>query len=284
MIRAAAVLALLAGPAGAATLAECDALAARLPVGVGTTNAVAGVCLFQDVRIGRSPAAWRADRVTLDGDVHALPDALPRRLSGGVTGLFTDPWLRDQPGFGWLLRQQAMPGLSISFDMTSEAGVLRVNSFVLRDGDRGEVEVTARLAGVPEVWPVDSIAASAIRVQALDVEIGFDGLFERLLLVPLGTAMLDLRAEAPPQVAALRETAATFLAGFAGTGQAENAAQVQAFLDALPNPRGVLEIGLGQAGLSPLQLLPFATGTVTPDYVTRVADAAAVAVVWTPDE
>lgn len=284
MIRAAAALALLAGPAGAASLGECEALAARLPVDVRATKAVAGVCLFEDVRIGQSPAAWRAERVTLGGDVDALPDALPRRLSGGVTGLFTDPWLRDQPGFGWLLRQQAMPGLSVSFDMTAEAGVLRINSFALRDGDRGQVEVTARLAGVPEVWPVDPIAASAIRVQALDVEIGFNGIFESLLLVPLGTALLDLRAEAPPQVAALRETAATFLAGFESTDQAENAAQVQAVLDALPNPRGVLEIGLGQAGLSPLQLLPFVTGTVTPDYVTRVADAAALDVVWTPDE
>lgn len=182
------------------------------------------------------------------------------------------------------MRERAGAGVRVSFDMTGKAGVVRLNSLVIRMDGRNEVAVTARIAGVPEVWPVDAVAASAIRVQALDVEMVFDGMFEAVALMPLGTALLDLTREAEPQVEALREMAAMFLAGFAGTAQAENAAQVRAFAEALPQPRGTLEIGIGGAGLAMIQLLPFVTGTVTPAYVTRVADAAALDVFWTPDD
>lgn len=280
MIRWAGLLVLLAGPVSAASLAECEALAARLTVQVAEVEQIAGVCLFTDVRIEQAQQVWRARRISLGGDIDALPDALPRRLSGGVTGLALEPQMPGQPGLAWLVRQQAHPGLTLTFDATAEAGVLRVNSFVLRMDDTNEVALTARIAGVPEVWPVDPIAASAMRVQALDMEIVFDGLFEDLLLLPLGTGLLDLAQPAEPQVAALRTRMATVLSGFDGTPQAGNAAQAQAFLDALPHPRGTLEIGIGGAGLSALQLLPLLSGTVTADFAARVADAAALDIYW----
>lgn len=283
MIRAVVLLALLGGPAGAATLAECEALRERVPLDVSATDAVAGVCLFSDVRFGGG-VPLRAARISLGGDIDALPDALPARLTGGVTGLALDREVPGQPGLAWLMREQTLPGMRLSFDMVSAEGVLRLNSLVFRADDRNEITVSARFAGVPEVWPVAPVAASAIRVQALEMEVAFDGMFESLLLLPLGTTLLDLTQEAEPQVAALRDVAAEFLAGFSGTAQAENAAQAQAFLDVLPHPRGVLEIDVGGAGIAAIQLLPALTGTVTPDYVTRVADAAALDVFWTPAE
>lgn len=283
MIRVAALLALLASPAGAATLAECEALVSRVPVSVASTEAIAGVCLFSDVRFGVAPIVWHADRISLGGDIDALPDALPARLSGGVTGLGLEPQVPGQPGLEWLLRQSAWFGMSLTFDTTSDAGILRINSFVFRLDDTNEIALTARIAGVPEVWPVDPLASANIRLQALDMELVFDGMFETLALMPLGSALLDTRQPAEPQVAALRAVADAFLAGFGETPQAENAGQAQAFLDALPRPRGVLEIGIGGSGLSALQLFPVLTGVISPDFITRVADAAELDIFWMPE-
>lgn len=168
MIRMLPMLALLSGPAGAATQMECQALIARVPVTVDTVDSIAGVCLFSDVRFGAAPTAWRADRISLGGDIDALPDALPVRLSGGVTGLAIDPIIEGYPGMAWLIRQQAEPGISISFDTTADAGVLRINSLLFRMDETNEISVTARLAGVPEVWPVNPVSVAALTLQALE--------------------------------------------------------------------------------------------------------------------
>ncbi|WP_179378645.1 hypothetical protein [Jannaschia marina] len=262
---------------------DCEALVSRLPVEVETVDAVAGVCVLGEVRWGVAPATWRAARVTLGGDVDALPDALPRRLSGGVTGLMIDPVVEEMPGLAWLMRQQAHPGMSLGFDATSEGGVLRVNAFRFAMDETNELTLTARIAGVPEVWPVDPVAVAAITVQALDVEIAFDGMFEALLLLPLGSALLDLTVPAEPQVAALRTQAEVALDGFAAAGQAEAAAEARAFVDALPHPRGVLELRLGGRGIAALQTGAALAGGLTPDFAARVAEAAELELFWTPD-
>ncbi len=283
MIRAALLVAALGGPASAEALRQCEGLVERLPMTAAATQVMAGICLYGDVRFEIGGTVWTADTLLLGGDVDALPDAPPTRLTGGMTGLARLREIADPPGLAWLRRGQAGPGMTISFDVTSADGVLRVNSFVLRRGEGDEIALTARLAGMPQVWPVGPAAMAAIRVQALDIEIALDGLFEALVLMPLGTAVLDLAEPAEQQVAALRKATRAFLAAFDGTAQAENAAQTQGFLDALPHPRGTLDVGIGGEGLSAVQLLRLFSGAPTPGLVRQLADAAALDIAWTPD-
>lgn len=282
MIRTALLLAALGLPASADALRQCEALVQRLPVEVAATTVIGGVCAFTDVRFGGTDTTWRAERVLLGGDIDALPDALPTRLTGGVMGLVVEPHLPGQPGLAWLIGEQAGSGTIVTFDTAADAGVLRINSFVMRTGDAGRMALTARLTGVPDIWPINPTSAAAMRIQALDLEITFDGLFETLLLMPLGTALLDTTQEAEPQIAALRSAASAFLSDLQETSQAENAAQAEVFLDALPHPRGVLEVGIGGEGLSAVQVLQFAKGIPTPDFVRRTGDAVDLDVFWTP--
>ncbi|SFJ80461.1 hypothetical protein [Jannaschia pohangensis] len=283
MIRAAVLAAMLAAPADAATSDDCKALVGRLSVSVERVESIAGTCLMSDVRFGDTSTPWHADRISLGGDIDALPDALPRRLSGGVVGLALDPQIPGRPGLDWLMREQSRPGLSLTFDLAAEAGVLSIRSLRFRMDETNGLSLTARLAGVPEIWPVDPVAASAIRLQAMDLEIDFDGMFEALVLIPLGSAILDTTQAAEPQVAILRDGVRALLEPFAGTDQQANAEALQGFVDVLPHPRGVLSIGIGGTGLSAVQGMPFLTGTASPDFIARVASAAELDVQWTPD-
>ena len=284
MIRATLALALLAAPAGAAVEADCAALLERVGARAGGTSFTGDACVFSDVEYGDGPSRWRAGRVILSGDVDALPDALPSRLTGGVTGLGLAPEIEGQPGFDWLLREQAKPGISLTFDITAEGGGVAINSLTFRLGDAGEVTASARLSGMPEVWPVDPVAMAGMKLDDMDATIVFDGLFEALVLIPLGTQLLDLTQPAEPQVEALRAGAAAWLAGFEGTALAEDAGEAGAFLDTLPHPRGELGLRVGGTGLSLLQLGSLAGGIASPGFLARIAEAAEVELTWDAEE
>lgn len=284
MIRAAfAVLLLLAAPTEAATRGDCVALLERLGIRAKATALRGDACVFTDLRPADGAARWRAARLVLSGDVDALPDALPDRLTGGVTGFVSDPSVARRAGLAALAPQRSRSGMSLTFDLASQGGSVRLNALTLRSGDAGEITATARLSGLPEVWPPEPAALATARLEELDATFVFGGLFEELMRAAVGLRLLGPDRPAEPQVADFAAQARDWLAGLAGTALAGSAVEADAFLDTLPRPRGNLRLSTGGRGLMLVQFGALAGGSASPEFLARVLAAAEAELTWDPD-
>ncbi len=283
MIRLAALAALLATPAGAATEGQCAALLARPGARAEAITLIGGACVFADPRYGEGAGRWRADRVSPSGDVEALPDAPPSRLTGGVTGFASDPEIAGHPGLECLLREQARPGPSLTSDLAGRGGTLRIDRLTLRTEDAGEVTLTARLSGRPEVWPVDPVPVATMRLDELEATVVFDGLFEAWAMVSPGRWLLDIARPAEPQVATLSSLGSDWLTALNGSPLSESAARARAFLADLPHPRGTLCLAVGGEGLTLRLAGRLLAAAVCPETIARLAEATEVDLTWDAD-
>ena len=244
---AAALLAWLgAAEAGrAADAAECRALLARMGWTAEVVTAPAGACFLQGV--APEEGAWRARIVALHGDVDALPDAPPSRLTGGVWGL---AW-----GEG--------PELTATLDMASGGGVVRIDRLGLRAG-RWRGDLSARIEGVPEVWPAGPGALDATRLASLE-----------------GAVWTEEEAEGG---AGPGFDAGPWIAALARGGGATAAAAARAAEEAGEGASGRLDLTLGEAGLAARAALPLLRGGLDPDEAAALAAEAGLALDWMPDE
>lgn len=240
----------LAGAAAAAEelpapeVADCEGLLRRLGWTAGEVATPAGACFLRDV--APEGGGWQARVMALHGDLDALPDALPSRLTGGVWGLALGP------------RAEA----TASFDLAAGGGTLRVDRLTLRLGDGWRGDVTARLEALPEVWPASGGALRDARIAALDGALWSEG--------GRATAWAAL---ARPWVEALAE----------GAGPAA-APAAAALRDALPGAQGRAEFALGaETGLRLLDILPRLEGGLAPEELAALAAEASLALDWTPD-
>ena len=282
MIRAGLLALALAGPASAATTDACRALVERLPVEVGRVAGLTGSCLFLDVTVGKGDALWRADAVTLAGDVDALPDALPQRLSLAAAGIARGSEATDRPALAWLLRQRDYPGLSLRLRARVREGALVVDTFRLRFGEVGRIEGSARIVAPPQTFPFEPPALLATRLAEAEAEIAFDGLFERYWLEPLGRLLLDLDADPGPQVIALRDRALAFLDRFEDGQLAASAEAAGRLVDALPNPRGTLRLATTGEGVAALELAAPLLGRPSAETLATLVERLGLSVAWEP--
>lgn len=234
--------------------ADCTGLLDRMGWTAGSVATPAGACFFEDV--APEGGGWRARVLALYGDVDALPDALPTRLTGGVWGLAGDQAEDAEP--------DPDRAVTATFDLASGGGVLRIDRVTLRLGETWRAELSARVEAVPEVWPAEPGALNETRIVSLDGALWSET--EEASGEESGWASL-----ARPWIAALAE----------GNGPA--AAQAEAVLDALPDARGRLDVALGEAGLRVGDLAPLLRGGLTPDEFVEIVALADLALDWIPD-
>lgn len=272
MIRALLVAAAFLAPvsaraAGTATQADCAALLDRLGGAAGSVATPGGACFFRDVTLGAGKDAWRARIVAIYGDVDALPDAVPLRLTGGAWGVTLPSTLGGAGPIEPAADPDPARDLVATFGMASGGGVVRVDRFDLRLGDAAEVTMTARLEGMPEVWPVDPRMAARMRLVALSLSVDADGL----------PAVL-VRADAAPDAAAM----APWLDALDRGAPAGAAATARAVVAAMPHPKGRLSIDFDGRGVPLLAAVSLLSEGVAPEALARLAAEADVTVTWTP--
>ncbi len=173
MIRAAG-LALLLAPAAAfaGDGADCAALLDRMGAVAAEVSTPGGACFLRDVTLGSGEGAWSARIVALYGDLDALPDATPVRLTGGAWGLVPPGGVAPE-----VAGAEGDPAgdLNVTFDLASGQGVLRIDRFDLRFGDAADLSITARLEDMPETWPTEPRAMARARIVAFDARLERDG-------------------------------------------------------------------------------------------------------------
>lgn len=255
-----------------ATAAEddCAALLARLGAVAGSVATPGGACFFRDVSRGGGEDAWRARIVAVYGDVDALPDAAPRRLTGGAWGVIPPPAFGGAAAVDPLSEPDPAVDLTVSFGMVSGGGVVRIDRVDLRIGDAATATLSARLEGMPEVWPAEPGAAARMRLAALDLSIDLDG-------VPAIVAGGD----DAPDAQTWRTVAEPWLAALDRDGPSAAAAVARRFAAALPHPAGRLEVSLGDLALR--DAAPLLSDGLTPAALARVAAAAGLTLDWMPD-
>ncbi|CTQ34290.1 hypothetical protein [Jannaschia rubra] len=272
------VAVLTALPAGAATRADCRALLERMEdATAGQVSSVAGACRFRNVTLGLGADRWTARTVTLSGDISALPDALPDRLTGGAESLAPAPEGVARPRL--IRRAPDRPGLAVAFDLQADNGSVRINSLSLRAGDAAQLQFSARLTGVPQTLPFVPAAAMGLRLDRLDATVDMDGTHEdfgRMLLWGGPQTVGD-------RLTRLRTEATRWLAEQESGDQAQNLAAARAFTATLPRPRGVLNLRVGGNGISAVQVGSLASGLASADFVARLARSADLHLSWTPD-
>ena len=247
-LAAVALAAVLAAPAAAMDAeAECAALLARVGATAGSTATPGGACFFRDVAWGEGEAAWRARTLAVYGDLDAIPDAPPHRLTGGAWGVTRG----EAAGEG----DDAPPGVDLTFDVASGGGAVRVDRIGLRLGDAVDATLSARLEGMPPVWPAEPRAAARMRLVSLDLSLALDGWPEGAGAVP----WLDALADAAPADAAdaLRAMAAA--------------------------PRGTLDLLVEQGEVPLREALRLLAGGATPGAVARLLALAGPSVEWAPE-
>lgn len=232
---------------------------------------------------------WRATDIARFIE-NGLP---PRGLEVRITDLRMVPQIGD-PVMDYLLELQSIGGgmdvaFSVRWDGLQKAILVDQASVVFSDGN--DLSLTARLDGVDltDVATMQTSIGSA-GLSDFSARANFDGWFEVLLALPLGTILLDQSAAEPPaaQVEDWKMRGQDFVAGLPDEVLAPASREaLTAFFGVMPSPRGTLRVQFssdppyGSARAVPLMAM--SPDTEAEDVLATLLDGVDLLFTWTPE-
>lgn len=290
MIRAGALLLLLAGPAGAEA-GLCDAVWARVAEGLGSFGTVtaAGVaqagdwCVVEAPRLdvdGRYVPDWQMDRLRFRGSALgwiADGSGSPERLELAVEGLR----LVVQTGnaqMDWLLAAQARPngigaGAELAWDPAAK--VLRLEGLSLDFPGENRIEASAVVTGVDlSSTGAMQMSLAGFALTGARLHVQTHGLFEGYALMALGSALLPPEGDMDAAAEGVRADLLATVGELPGTSFSDaSKTAMAALVGELPNPSGDLVVTLqAEPGIGPVRF----GGYAVTGMPTTLADAAPV--------
>ena len=301
MIRAGALLVLLAGPVAAET-GLCETAWARVAEGLGGFGTVTATGVAQegdwcvvDVPVldvdGQYVPDWRMDRLRFRGaalgwiaDGSSLPEGLEIAVEGLRLAVQTGNAQVD-----WLLAAQARPNgidaeAALAWDPVAK--VLRLERLSLDFPGENRVDASAVVTGVDlSSTGAMQMSLASFALTEAELRVQTHGLFEGYALMALGSALLPPEGDMDAAAEGLRAEALAAIGDLPGTSFSDaSKAALRALVGELPNPAGDLAVTVkAEPGIGPVRFGGYAV-TGVPATVAAAApvfEGVKVDVGWT---
>ena len=301
MIRAGALLVLLAGPVAAET-GLCETAWARVAEGLGGFGTVTATGVAQegdwcvvDVPVldvdGQYVPDWRMDRLRFRGaalgwiaDGSSLPEGLEIAVEGLRLAVQTGNAQVD-----WLLAAQARPNgidaeAALAWDPVAK--VLRLERLSLDFPGENRVEASAVVTGVDlSSTGAMQMSLASFALTEAELRVQTHGLFEGYALMALGSALLPPEGDMDAAAEGLRAEVLAAISDLPGTSFSDaSKAALRVLVGELPNPAGDLAVTVkAEPGIGPVRFGGYAV-TGVPATVAAAApvfEGVKVDVGWT---
>lgn len=301
MIRAGALLVLLAGPVAAET-GLCETAWARVAEGLGGFGTVTatGVAQEGDWCVVLAPVLdvdgqyvpdWRMDRLRFRGaalgwiaDGSSLPEGLEIAVEGLRLAVQTGNAQVD-----WLLAAQARPNgidaeAALAWDPVAK--VLRLERLSLDFPGENRVEASAVVTGVDlSSTGAMQMSLASFALTEAELRVQTHGLFEGYALMALGSALLPPEGDMDAAAEGLRAEVLAAISDLPGTSFSDaSKAALRVLVGELPNPAGDLAVAVkAEPGIGPVRFGGYAV-TGVPATVAAAApvfEGVKVDVGWT---
>lgn len=301
MIRAGALLVLLAGPVAAET-GLCETAWARVAEGLGGFGTVTATGVAQegdwcvvDVPVldvdGQYVPDWRMDRLRFRGaalgwiaDGSSLPEGLEIAVEGLRLAVQTGNAQVD-----WLLAAQARPNgidaeAALAWDPVAK--VLRLERLSLDFPGENRVEASAVVTGVDlSSTGAMQMSLASFALTEAELRVQTHGLFEGYALMALGSALLPPEGDMDAAAEGLRAEVLAAISDLPGTSFSDaSKAALRVLVGELPNPAGDLAVAVkAEPGIGPVRFGGYAV-TGVPATVAAAApvfEGVKVDVGWT---
>lgn len=310
MIRAALVFGLLGASSASPVIAQdlpgqmlCQEVWTRVaaltePVliltGEVTPSSMEG-CLFTEVKAdlpGQYVPDWHIGSLHLRGGVQDLVDGrVPERLDLRVSALRLVVQTGDaQMDYLFAAQARANPiqiDLALAWDKSARE--LLLERLEIDFPGENQVSLTAKVAGVDlSSTGAMQMSATSFAVTEADLTVQSHGLFEWYALMALGPMVLPREGDMEAAADTLRADLAATVADLpASTFPDASRQALQALIEELPNPAGVLSLSLrSDAGVGPARLMGYAmTGVPTSmDAAAPLFDGVKISIGWEPED
>lgn len=301
MIRAGALLVLLAGPVAAET-GLCETAWARVAEGLGGFGTVTATGVAQegdwcvvDVPVldvdGQYVPDWRMDRLRFRGaalgwiaDGSSMPEGLEIAVEGLRLAVQTGNAQVD-----WLLAAQARPNgidaeAALAWDPVAK--VLRLERLSLDFPGENRVEASAVVTGVDlSSTGAMQMSLASFALTEAELRVQTHGLFEGYALMALGSALLPPEGDMDAAAEGLRAEVLAAISDLPGTSFSDaSKAALRVLVGELPNPAGDLAVTVkAEPGIGPVRFGGYAV-TGVPATVAAAApvfEGVKVDVGWT---
>ena len=301
MIRAGALLVLLAGPVAAET-GLCETAWARVAEGLGGFGTVTATGVAQegdwcvvDVPVldvdGQYVPDWRMDRLRFRGaalgwiaDGSSMPEGLEIAVEGLRLAVQTGNAQVD-----WLLAAQARPNgidaeAALAWDPVAK--VLRLERLSLDFPGENRVDASAVVTGVDlSSTGAMQMSLASFALTEAELRVQTHGLFEGYALMALGSALLPPEGDMDAAAEGLRAEVLAAISDLPGTSFSDaSKAALRALVGELPNPAGDLAVTVkAEPGIGPVRFGGYAV-TGVPATVAAAApvfEGVKVDVGWT---
>lgn len=301
MIRAGALLVLLAGPVAAET-GLCETAWARVAEGLGGFGTVTatGVAQEGDWCVVLAPVLdvdgqyvpdWRMDRLRFRGaalgwiaDGSSMPEGLEIAVEGLRLAVQTGNAQVD-----WLLAAQARPNgidaeAALAWDPVAK--VLRLERLSLDFPGENRVEASAVVTGVDlSSTGAMQMSLASFALTEAELRVQTHGLFEGYALMALGSALLPPEGDMDAAAEGLRAEVLAAISDLPGTSFSDaSKAALRVLVGELPNPAGDLAVAVkAEPGIGPVRFGGYAV-TGVPATVAAAApvfEGVKVDVGWT---
>ena len=301
MIRAGALLVLLAGPVAAET-GLCETAWARVAEGLGGFGTVTATGVAQegdwcvvDVPVldvdGQYVPDWRMDRLRFRGaalgwiaDGSSMPEGLEIAVEGLRLAVQTGNAQVD-----WLLAAQARPNgidaeAALAWDPVAK--VLRLERLSLDFPGENRVDASAVVTGVDlSSTGAMQMSLASFALTEAELRVQTHGLFEGYALMALGSALLPPEGDMDAAAEGLRAEVLAAISDLPGTSFSDaSKAALRALVGELPNPAGDLAVAVkAEPGIGPVRFGGYAV-TGVPATVAAAApvfEGVKVDVGWT---
>ena len=301
MIRAGALLVLLAGPVAAET-GRSETAWARVAEGLGGFGTVTATGVAQegdwcvvDVPVldvdGQYVPDWRMDRLRFRGaalgwiaDGSSMPEGLEIAVEGLRLAVQTGNAQVD-----WLLAAQARPNgidaeAALAWDPVAK--VLRLERLSLDFPGENRVEASAVVTGVDlSSTGAMQMSLASFALTEAELRVQTHGLFEGYALMALGSALLPPEGDMDAAAEGLRAEVLAAISDLPGTSFSDaSKAALRVLVGELPNPAGDLAVAVkAEPGIGPVRFGGYAV-TGVPATVAAAApvfEGVKVDVGWT---
>jgi hypothetical protein len=301
VIRAGALLVLLAGPVAAET-GLCETAWARVAEGLGGFGTVTATGVAQegdwcvvDVPVldvdGQYVPDWRMDRLRFRGaalgwiaDGSSMPEGLEIAVEGLRLAVQTGNAQVD-----WLLAAQARPNgidaeAALAWDPVAK--VLRLERLSLDFPGENRVDASAVVTGVDlSSTGAMQMSLASFALTEAELRVQTHGLFEGYALMALGSALLPPEGDMDAAAEGLRAEALAAIGDLPGTSFSDaSKAALRVLVGELPNPAGDLAVTVkAEPGIGPVRFGGYAV-TGVPATVAAAApvfEGVKVDVGWT---
>lgn len=258
--------------------AEPDGWCAVASVGFDSGRTYAPVFSAEAIR-------WRIEGIDRFLADLTPPSALDLQVLGLRQSTATGDALLD-----YLMRVQQVPQATdarLTLRWDAESRVLSLDDFAVDFPGDNALTVTAKLADI-DLSSVEALEASLMsaRLTSLSSDLQSNGLFESLILWPLGNELLSGSGDPEADVVALKDLARTEIAAIPDSVLAEaGRTALTALVDQMPNPAGTLGLRLtSAAGFDLTRLMPLVAmgNPPTRQDVWGVFDGVAMDILFTP--